>query len=112
MEDNAHTSRFSQCANLRTDIAVANNAQRFAARLVSALCSFVPESLMHACIFLGDTAQQQDGFTQYQFGHRAGVREWSIEHRDTTQQCSIQIHLVRTDAEAAYSTDLRKSLKQ
>src|SRR3546814_671320 len=52
VENNTHAGGFCQGADLRTDVAVADNSQRLAARLEGAFGGLVPMTLMHPVVLL------------------------------------------------------------
>lgn len=77
-----HAQAFGQDANLGADMAVADDAQCLAAHFVGVVSRFHPAATMRQRIALRNAAHQQDGFGQYQFGHRAGIGKRRIEHRN------------------------------
>src|SRR3546814_10908988 len=100
VENNTHAGGFGQGADLRTDVAVADNSQCLAARLEGAFGGLVPMSLMHPVVLLWNAAQQQDGLSQHQLGNRPRIGNRRLEYRNTEQPGSIQVHLVCNYAEA------------
>ncbi|MNY11875.1 hypothetical protein D3C86_1449260 [compost metagenome] len=104
--DDAHAQAFGQRADLRADIAVTHDAQRLATGLEGAGGALVPMAQVDARVLFGNAAQQQDGFAQHQLGHRTGVREGRVEHRDAALHGRIQVDLVGADAEAAHDAQV------
>src|SRR3546814_19979596 len=86
VENNTHAGGFCQGADLRTDVAVADNSQRLAARLEGAFGGLVPMTLMHPVVILWNAAQQQDGLAQPQLGNRTRIGKRRIENRNNAQQ--------------------------
>ena len=101
VEHHLHAQRFGQHAHLRADVAVADDAQRLAARLAGTGGGLDPLAAMGGGVAPGDAAHQQHDFGQHQLGHAAGVRERRVEDRDAAILRGFQIHLVGADAKAA-----------
>ena len=102
-----HAQLLGQHANLRANVAVADDAQRFAAHLVRVGCTLDPATPVQNGIFLGDATHQHDDLRQHQLGHASGVGKRSVEHRNAQAHGRIQIDLVGANAKAANGGQLR-----
>lgn len=107
----------SASVELAADIAVADDAERFATDLEGAVGRFVPAAVMGRARAVGNPAQQHHDLADGQLGDAAGVGERRVEHRDALLACRFQIDLVGADREAADSEepvsggeDLRREL--
>ncbi len=96
-----HAQVLGDHAQLGADVAVADDAQGLAANFKTVGSGFLPAAAMADGVLLGDAPQQQDGFRQHQFRHRAGVGKGGVEYRNTANQGSVQVHLIGADAETA-----------
>ena len=83
------------------DVAVADDAQRFAASFAGAGGGLDPFAAMGRGVACRNAAHQQNDFGQHQLGHAAGIRERRVEDRDAAVLRRRQIHLVGADAEAS-----------
>ena len=111
VENHAHAEVFREYRQLRADIAVADNAERFAARLAGAFGILWPLPAMHRLIACHQAAQQADDFCQYQFGDRARVGIGGVKHRNAKQLCRLQRHLIGADTKAADRFQMRRRLQ-
>ncbi|OIQ71193.1 hypothetical protein GALL_471940 [mine drainage metagenome] len=100
-EDHLHAHRFRQRRELRSDIAVTDDAEGAAPHLVAVLCGLVPGAPVSRHGAREDAPEQHDDFADHQFRHAAGIREWRIEDRNAAAAGSIQIDLVGPDAETS-----------
>jgi len=101
VEADLHAERFGEYRELGADRAVADDAELLAADLEGVRRALDPAAAVAGSVLLGDAAQQQDGFGEHQFGHRASVRVGRVEHCDTALAGGVQVDLVGADAEAA-----------
>ncbi|MNY27659.1 hypothetical protein D3C86_1615760 [compost metagenome] len=106
VEHHAHAHGFSQDANLRADIAVADHGHGLATNLERTLGGFLPFPQMGRAAFLGDAAHQHDRLADHQFRHRARVGERGIEHRNAGVGRRAEVDLRGADAEAAHRQQL------
>ena len=105
--EHVHAEQFGEDADLRADVAVADDAQGFAAGFVRAGGVFHPAAAMLGGVLFGDAAQQHDDFGQHQFGDAAGVGEGGVEDRDATSGGGGEVDLIGADAEAADGEQVR-----
>ncbi len=96
-----HAQAFRQHAKLHTDVAIADDAELFAARFIGANRQLVPDTAVRLGVRFRNTAQQQQQLADHQFCNRSGIRERCIKHRNTALRRSVEINLVGADAEAA-----------
>ena len=101
VEHHLHAQGFGQHADLGADVAVADDAQRFAARFAGAGGGLDPFAAMGRGVARRNAAHQQNDFGQHQLGHAAGVGKRRVEDRDAAVLRGRQVHLVRADAEAS-----------
>ena len=101
VEQHLHAQCFGQHADLGADVAVTDDAQGLAARLVAARRRLAPAAAVALRGLLRDPAQQHDGFRQHQFGDAAGIGIGRVEYRDAGQLGGFEVDLVGADAEAA-----------
>ena len=101
VEHDPHAERFGQHANLRADVSIADDAERFAAHLLGAFGGFHPSTAMRVGVAKRDPAHQQDGFGEHQFGYAAGVRKGRVENGDAALLGRVEVDLIGADAEAA-----------
>jgi len=100
IEEDVHSQRFRQNAKLGTDVAVTDDAQLFTTRFEAADRLLVPHPAVRFGVGFRHAAQHQQQFADHQLGHRAGVRERRVKHRNTALRSGVQIDLVGPDAEA------------
>ncbi len=112
VEVHLHAQTFGQYRQLRTDRTVTDDAQLLATDLEGIGRAFDPAATVAGCVLLGDTAQQQDGFGQHQFGDRTGIGVGRIEHCDTALARRVQVNLVGADAEAADRNQFLGTIEQ
>src|SRR3546814_16864045 len=84
-----------------SDLALADDAELLAADLEGVGRRLDPAAAMAGGVLLRNAAQEQDGFGQYQFGHRTGIGVGRVEYRDTALAGGVQVDLVGADAETA-----------
>ena len=101
IEEDMHPQRFRQNAELGADVAVTDNPQFLAARFKAPHRQLIPYAAMRLGVGFRHAAQQQQQLTDHQLGHRTGIGEWRVKHRNTAFRGGVQIDLVGTDAEAA-----------
>src|SRR3546814_8605577 len=77
-----------------SDLAVADDAELLAADLEGVGRRLDPAAAMAGGVLLRNAAQEQDGFGQYQFGHRTGIGVGRVEYRDTALAGGVQVDLV------------------
>ena len=106
IEIDVHPQRFGQNAQLRADMAVADNTELFAARFKAADRQFVPHAAVRFGVRFRDAAQHQQQLANDQFGNGAGVRKRGVKDGDAAFCRRVQIDLVSTDAEAANGDQL------
>ena len=111
VEDDLHAQAFGQHGQLRANGAIAHNAQRLAANLKGVVGALLPATAVGHGVLFRNATQQQDGFSQHQLGHGAGVRIRSIEDHHTALTGGTQIDLIGTNAEAPCSDQLVRSGK-
>ena len=101
VEDDTHAERLGEYRELRTDVAVADDAEGLAANLMGAGSRLVPYTMLHVVCVGGDASHQAYDVADHQFHHGTRVRIWCIEYSDAVLGGMVQVHLVRADAEAA-----------
>jgi hypothetical protein len=112
-ENDLHAHRFRKHRKLRSDIAVADNSECTTSHLVAVGRGFVPSSLVGCGRAWKDAPKQHHNLADHQFRHATGVRERSVKNRNAALAGSIQIDLVRTDAETSHrdqSVGIRKNI--
>lgn len=72
----------------------------FTTRFEAADRLLVPYPAVRFGVGFRHAAQHQQQFADHQLGHRAGVRERRVKHRNTALRSGVQIDLVGPDAEA------------
>ena len=102
-EEHLHAQAFGQYRQLGADRAVADDAQLLATDLEGVGRALDPAATVAGSVLLGDAAQQQDRFGQYQLGNRTGVGVRRVEHGDAALASGVQVDLVGADAETADS---------
>jgi hypothetical protein len=80
--DHRMPSAFGQHADLRADVAVADDAEHLAAHLKTARRGLRPAAAMALRVLLRNAAHQQHGLGNHQLGHAAGVGERRVEYRN------------------------------
>jgi hypothetical protein len=93
--------RLGEHADLRADVAVADDAEHLAARLVAARRALGPAAAVQQRVLLRDAAHQHHDLGEHQLGDAARVGEGRVEHRDAAARRGGQVDLVGADAEAA-----------
>jgi hypothetical protein len=104
--EHAHAQVLGEDAELRADVAVADDAERLAAHLDAALGALGPAAAVHERAFPRDAAQQHDGLAEHELGDAAGVGVGGVEDRDAALRRRREVHLVGPDAEAADGGEL------
>ena len=110
VEDNAHAHSLREIGKLRTDLPVADNAEREATHLVSARGGFVPDSSVHFSRRLKGATQQRDDLSDGQLSHGARIRVRIVEHSDAALVGSGAVNLVHADAEGTHRNQVRSGL--
>ncbi|MND63247.1 hypothetical protein D3C80_545530 [compost metagenome] len=106
-----HAEAFSQIADLRTDIAIADDTQRFATHFATACRALVPAARMGRIGARENAAHQHDDFTNHQLSHRARIGEWCIENGNAALASSLQIHLICANRVATDSNQALRCFK-
>ena len=99
--DHLHAEAFGEYADLRADMAVADDAEHLAAYLDAACGRLRPAAAMALRTLLRDAAREHDRFGDHELGHAARVRIWRVEHRNAERLGRLGIDLIGADAEAA-----------
>ena len=99
--DHPHAEGFCQHRKLRTDIAIADDAQRLATDFPAIGRGFVPFPTMRGIGFREDAAHHHNDFAKRQFRNRPRIGKWCIEYGNAERPRRFQGHLVGTDAKAA-----------
>ena len=107
VEDDAHPKRFGEDRELRTDVAVTDDAERLPADLPAALGLFVPDSLAHLEAALKVLPRERNdlGYDELCDGTRVG--EGRIKDGDTGFRSGDQVDLIYADAEAPDDEELK-----
>ena len=92
---------------LRSDIAVADDAERLASHFMRAGSRLVPHTVLHMMGVRGNAAHQANDVADNQFHHGASVGIWGIEHGDAVLARIVEIDLIGADAEAADGRERR-----
>ena len=101
VEHDVHAQRLGHHAELRADIAVADDPQRLAAHFPAVGGGLDPLALMRRHRFREDAPHQHDDLAEHQLGDAARVGERRVEDGDRPLPRVFQCHLVGADAEAA-----------
>jgi hypothetical protein len=101
VENDAHAEALGEHAELRADVAVADDAEGLAAQLVAAGGDLLPDALVHLAGAVGQLPREHHRLGQNQLGDAAGVAEGGVEDRHAVGVGRAQIDLVGADAEAA-----------
>ncbi|KPX97577.1 Uncharacterized protein ALO61_05256 [Pseudomonas savastanoi pv. nerii] len=112
VEVHLHAQAFGQHRQLRTNRAIANDAELLATDFERVGRAFDPAATVAGSVLLRDTAQQQDRLGQHQFCYRAGVGVGRIEHCNTALTRCIEVNLVGADAEAADGNQFLGAIEQ
>ena len=100
-EDDAHAHRLGEHADLRADVAVADDAERLAADLVAVRRDLAPLPFVHFARPITELAREHDDLGDDELRDAARVRERRVEDRHAARVRRIEVDLVRADAEAA-----------
>ena len=106
-----HAEAFGDDAQLGADVAVADDAEFLAAGLDAVIGQLLPDPAVALGTLFGNTAQQQQDFTQHQFGDGAGVGEGGVEDGNATHLGGLEVDLIGTDAEAADGDQLARRVQ-
>ena len=99
VEQDLHADRLGQDADLRADVAVADDAERLAADLVGGRGTLPPPALVHLPRAIRQAAGEGDDLGDHQLRDAAGVAERGVEDGDAPLARGVEGHLVRADAE-------------
>ena len=107
VEDDAHPKRFGEDRELRTDVAVTDDAECLPADLPTALGLLVPDSLAQLeAAFKVLTRERNDlGYDELRDGTRVG--EGRVEDRDAGFRSGELVDLIYADAEAPDDEELK-----
>ncbi len=106
-----HAQGLGQDADLGADVAVADDAQRFAAGFAGTGGGLDPFAAMSRGVARRNAAHQQNDFGQHQLGHAAGVGKRSVEDGDAAVLRRRQVHLVGADAEASDGDEVARGFE-
>src|ERR1700721_1547595 len=100
--DDLHAHALGKGRELRSDIAIADNAKRSAAHLMAVGRRFIPAAFVSGRGTRENPPKQHDDLADHQFRDAAGVGEWRIEDRNAALTRGSQIDLIGSDAEASH----------
>ena len=107
VEHHAHAKCLGDDGKLRSDIAVADDAERLASHFMRAGSRLVPHTVLHMMGVRRNAAHQANDVADNQFHHGASVGIWGIEHGDAVLARIVEIDLIGADAEATDSRERR-----
>ena len=96
-----HAHGFSKNGKLRTNVAIANNAKRLATHFCASSGGLSPTTLMKQPRNIRNAAHQHDDFTNGKFNNAPRIAVRRVEYGNAVRGSGGQLHLLRTDAEAA-----------
>jgi hypothetical protein len=98
--DDLHPHRLRQDRELRSDVAVAHDAEHLPAHLGAAGGGLSPASVVQQAVGIGDASHQHHDLADRHLDDAARVAVRRVEHRDAARGRSGEVHLVGPDAEA------------
>ncbi len=108
VEVDAHAHRLGEHGKLGTDVAVADDAECASTDLMGADRALLPQPVVHVAILVCEAAREGNEFADGQLDDGTRVRVGGIEGCDPRLRGSVEIDLVRSDAERADRTQLRR----
>jgi len=102
VEDHLHAHRFGKHRQLRSDIAVADDAEGAASHLAAVLCRLVPRAFVGGHGAGKDPTKQHDDFADHQLRHAAGIRERRVKDGNAAPAGGVEIDLVGPHAETSH----------
>ena len=104
--ENPHADVFGENAQLRSDMAVADDTQYLAPGFEGTLGRFPPNAVMGERGSFRHAAQQEKRLAQNQFRDRARVGIRSVENGDSPFPRGHQVNLIRADAKTPDAKEL------
>ena len=102
VEDHVHAQRLGQHADLRADVAVADDAERLAAHLAGVVAALLTQPpRCSTAFFSGMPRSSMIDLGQHQLGHAARVGEGALNTGTPRSRAASEVDLVGADAEGA-----------
>jgi hypothetical protein len=98
VERDRHAERLGQHGELRTYVAVADDAEPATADLVSTGGGLVPDAGVHVGVLLGQPPGERDDLREGKLDDAACVGKGRVEHRDAARVGGFEVDLVGADA--------------
>ena len=104
--DDLHSHTLGHDRHLRTDVAIADNAERFTPKLIAALGLLQPSTLMSGRVLIDDVAYQDHTEPNDQLGNRTRIRIRCVKNSNPFPRRTFEVDLIDPDAKTTYRKQL------